>query len=227
MKTLLCFGDSNTHGTQPMRSLDDARRFGPAERWPGVLQALLGAPWRVIEEGLPGRTLGREDPVEGADRHALHTLPACLQSHRPLDAVVFMLGTNDLKARFGYGSGYGGGDPGASGSPGAAQIAAGAHALVDTVWQNTLPGQARPWVLLVSPPPIREHGVLADMFNGGEAPGRALAAALRTVAAARQVGFLDAGAHIGMSDIDGIHFDAAAHRRLGEAVAAVVVAQAG
>ena len=74
LRTLLCFGDSNTHGTQPMRSRDDARRLGRRERWPGVLQAALGPDWHVIEDGLPGRTIGRDDPVEGADRNALRTL---------------------------------------------------------------------------------------------------------------------------------------------------------
>jgi len=75
--------------------------FGRSERWPGVLQAALGPDWHVIEDGLPGRTIGRDDPVEGTDRNALRTLPASLQAHRPLDVVVFLLGTNDLKARFG------------------------------------------------------------------------------------------------------------------------------
>lgn len=207
MKTLLCFGDSNTYGTMPMRHRDDARRLGPAERWAGVLRERLGAGWHVVEEGLPGRTIGRDDPVEGADRNALRTLPASLQSHRPLDVVVFMLGTNDLKARFGAS---------------AAAIAEGAHALIDMVWEHTLPGHERPRVLLVSPPPIGEHGVLADMFSGGAAKAAALATPLRAVAVARGVAFLDGGAHARMSAEEGIHLDPAAHRSLGEAVAAAV-----
>ncbi|WP_338415444.1 hypothetical protein [uncultured Sphaerotilus sp.] len=54
-RTLLCFGDSNTHGTQPMRSRDDARRLGRGERWPGVLQAALGPDWHV-HRGRPARS---------------------------------------------------------------------------------------------------------------------------------------------------------------------------
>lgn len=207
LRTLLCFGDSNTHGTLPMRSRDDARRLGRRERWPGVLQAALGPDWHVIEDGLPGRTIGRDDPVEGADRNALRTLPASLQAHRPLDVVVFLLGTNDLKARFGAS---------------AEQIAEGAHALIDTVLENTRPGAARVQVLLVCPPPIEEHGVLADMFSGGAAKARGLAAAMQAVAAQRGGAFLDAGAHIAVSTEEGIHLDAAAHARLGAVIAETV-----
>lgn len=100
MKTLLCFGDSNTHGTIPMRSRDEVSRYAFKQRWPGVVQAALGSSWWVIEEGLPGRTSSFDDPLEGKDRNALRYWQACLQSHRPVDAMVIMLGTNDLKARF-------------------------------------------------------------------------------------------------------------------------------
>lgn len=207
MKTLLCFGDSNTYGTLPMRDRDDARRLDWPRRWPGVLQAQLGSGWRVIEEGLPGRTIGRDDPIEGADRNALRYLPACLQTHRPLDVALFMLGTNDLKARF---------------AASAAQIAAGAHALIDAVIEHTLPGHARPRIVLISPAPIEEQGCLADMFAGGAAKARELAPLLRAVAAQRGVGFLDAGAHIRVSADEGIHLDEAAHQALGLAAAGVV-----
>jgi lysophospholipase L1-like esterase len=204
MKTVLCFGDSNTFGTAPMAALGEERRFGPAERWPGVLQAELGVAWRVIEEGLPGRTIGRDDPIEGADRNALRYLPACLQSHRPLDAVVFMLGTNDMKARFGVD---------------AEAIAQGVHGLLDAVVAGTRPEAAPPRVLVVCPPPIVEVGCLATMFSGGAARSSGLGAAMARVAASRRVAFLDAGSLIAVSGVDGIHLDAAAQRSLGLAVA--------
>ncbi|HEY4163653.1 MAG TPA: GDSL-type esterase/lipase family protein, partial [Dongiaceae bacterium] len=101
MKTILCYGDSNTFGTAPMHHLDDARRYGPGERWAGVVRLALGAEWWLVEEGLPGRTTVLDDPIEGANRNGITHLSACLESHWPLDVVVIMLGTNDLKARFG------------------------------------------------------------------------------------------------------------------------------
>lgn len=188
-----------------MTALGQERRFPFDTRWPGVLQARLGADWRVVEEGLPGRTIARDDPVEGQDRNALRWLPACLGSHRPLDAVVFMLGTNDLKARF---------------DADARAIAQGAHALLDALaLHHALPGQPRPRVLLISPPPVRERGCLAPMFCGAEARGVGLAAAFAEVARQRGVDTLDGGACAEVCAADGVHLEALAHRVLGDAVA--------
>ncbi|MEY4884492.1 MAG: hypothetical protein RIS34_2346 [Pseudomonadota bacterium] len=208
MKTLLCFGDSNTWGSIPMADRDDIRRFGSAQRWPGVLQRQLGAEWQVIEEGLPGRTMARDDPVEGADRNALRYLQPCLQSHRPLTTVAFMLGTNDLKARFGAS---------------AEQIAEGLHTLIDLTYQNTAPGLPSPRILIICPPSIVEVGWLGDMFAGGAAKSQQLALHYRRVATQRGVAFLDAGGYISASTIDGIHLDELAHAQLGAAVAQALI----
>ena len=99
-RTVLVYGDSNSHGTAPMATLEDMVRLGPEERWPGVLAAELGDGWLVREEGLPGRTTVYPDPVSGAHKNGLAVLPAVLESHRPVDVVALMLGTNDLKHRF-------------------------------------------------------------------------------------------------------------------------------
>jgi len=37
MKRVLCYGDSNTWGNAPMKSIDDVRRWGPDVRWPCVM----------------------------------------------------------------------------------------------------------------------------------------------------------------------------------------------
>ena len=74
-RTLLLFGDSNTHGTMPMADLSDVGRYDRDERWAGRLQALLPE-WEVISEGHPGRTTLHDDPVEGPHRNGLRVLPA-------------------------------------------------------------------------------------------------------------------------------------------------------
>ncbi len=98
MKSILCYGDSNTWGTATQPRPDG--RYAPHERWPGVLRLALGDEWLVIEEGLGGRTTVNDDPVEGAERNGRMYLLPCLGSHKPLDVVDIMLGTNDLMARF-------------------------------------------------------------------------------------------------------------------------------
>ena len=95
MKTILCYGDSNTHGAMPMAAAGDVRRFGREDRWPGILLRELGPDWTVIEEGLPGRTTVHSDPIEGAHKNGLAYLPVSLESHAPIDLVVLMIGTNN------------------------------------------------------------------------------------------------------------------------------------
>lgn len=207
-KTVLCFGDSNTHGTVPMRSLGDRGRFPPEIRWTGILADELGPDWRVIDEGLPGRTTVHPDPVEGAHLAGLPAVPIMVGTHSPLDVVVIMLGTNDLKRRFGVGP---------------ADIAASVASLIRTFQAvSNLPGRPLPRFLVVAPPPILEVGPLTAFFEGGAEKSRGLAAYMRKVAEEFGAVFVDAGEHIVSSPVDGIHFDAEEHPKLGRAIAAAV-----
>ncbi len=212
-RVVLCLGDSNTHGTVAMESLAARGRLGRAERWPGRLAgAMCGSTIEVIEEGLPGRTTVHDDPIEGAHRNALRVLPALLETHAPLDAVVMMLGTNDLKARFSVTAG----DVALSVARLARMILAGAPA---GPIRGAGPGGRAPRLLIVAPPPIEERGCLAEMFAGGAAKGRRLAALYKGVAETLGADFLDAGAVVAVSGVDGVHLDAAAHAALALAVA--------
>ena len=178
MKRVLCFGDSNTHGTMPMRSLMDRGRYDEATRWPMAMAAALGPTWRVIEDGLPGRTTVHPDPIEGAHKNGRAMLPASLETHRPLDHVIVMLGTNDLKTRF-------------SVTP--FDIAKSLEGLAATIGTSQCgPEGTAPAVLLVAPVPIVETGLLVGMFEGGAAKSRALAT---EVAAAAEGVHLDVDSH--------------------------------
>jgi lysophospholipase L1-like esterase len=207
-RVLLAYGDSNTHGTVPMATLEDCGRWGPAERWPGVLATELGADWRVVEEGLPGRTTVYPDPISGVHKNGLALLPAALESHRPVDLVAIMLGTNDCKARF---------------SVPAIEIGESVSLLLHHVRHSYMgPEGGHPALLLIAPPPVLEAGCLAEIFAGGPAKSARLAAVYADVARRHGAGFLDAGQVIAASPVDGVHFDAAAHAGLGRAVAEAV-----
>ncbi|WP_343082298.1 SGNH/GDSL hydrolase family protein [Ostreiculturibacter nitratireducens] len=208
MKTILCYGDSNTYGTVPMPDLDQKLRFGPKERWPRVMASELGPDWQVIEEGHPGRTTVHNDPLEGSHKNGLAVLPAILESHAPIDLVILKLGTNDLKARF---------------SVTANDIARSAEKLAAFIRASDAGPEGRPpAVLMVAPPPAKEAGALAGMFAG--AAEKSLAFGAEYAAAARHAGvaFLDAGQIIAAGPLDGIHYDAASHVALGEAMARAV-----
>lgn len=91
---VLCYGDSNTNGTKPDRS----GRFAANERWTGLLQKQLGDDYYIIEEGLGGRTTDLEHyNPDKPSRNGLVYFKACIDSHMPLDIIIIMLGTNDLK----------------------------------------------------------------------------------------------------------------------------------
>ena len=143
-RRVLCFGDSNTYGYDPARD----GRYGEDERYPMVLQDLLGDGWSVVEEGLPGRTAVFDDPItEGMN--GLRVITPILMSHAPLDTVTIMLGTNDSKARFGCNSHLI--------SQGIVRLVK--KALHTECWRDN----ARPDVLVIVPPSITP--MLKDIAN--------------------------------------------------------------
>lgn len=200
MKTVLCYGDSNTWGADPT----ERRRFAPDVRWTGVLQRELGDGYRVIEEGLNGRTTRWDDPIE-LHRNGLTYLVPCLDSHQPLDMVIIMLGTNDLKARFGLNV-----SDIAQSAAGLARIASQTARTAD---------DTPPVVLLMSPPAVSTLTDFSVMFEGAIEKSRQFAHYYRLHAERQGVAFFDAGSVIASSDIDGIHFEADQHAPLGRAVA--------
>ncbi len=200
MFEVLCFGDSNTWGTNPAT----IGRFRRDERWPGVLQKALGDDYYIIEEGLGGRTTVWDDPIEGYKNGKEYLIP-CLATHAPLDLVIILLGTNDLKKRF---------------SVSAQDIASGAGVLVDTINKS---GSGRnfkaPNVLLLVPPPLGKLTDLSEMFEGGQAKSMKFSEHFKNITKIYGCELLDLATVIKSSDIDGIHFEKESHKKLGEEVA--------
>lgn len=97
-KRVLCYGDSNTWGYIPNTEYN---RYNKKERWTAILQELLGEKFEIIEEGLNSRTLISEDTRPGKEgKNGFAYLIPCLDTHDPIDLVVLMLGTNELKQMY-------------------------------------------------------------------------------------------------------------------------------
>ncbi len=213
MKTLLCFGDSNTWGYDPAGTATAGHpvRYAPDVRWTGVLAREMGSDWRVIEEGQNGRTTVHEDPLAAASRNGRKHLPVCLESHKPIDFVVLMLGTNDLKSMFNV-------------PPG--DIAAGASLLVKMILQSDAgPDAKAPRVLLICPPPVGDLSVLPELdakVARGQEKSHALPGLYQAVAKLHGVSFLNSQRHVVPSHLDGLHLGAKDHEVLGLAVAEAV-----
>ncbi len=208
MKTILCFGDSNTWGYDPagMGALYPIRH--PIDvRWTGVLAGELGAEYRVIEEGQNGRTTVHEDPVNIC-RKGKDYLPACLESHKPIDLVILMLGTNDLKSTFNM-------------PP--AEIAAGAGVLARIILNSDAgPANAPPKLLLVCPPRVGDLSHLPDLaarIPDGVARSVHFPRHYSALADLLKCPYLNSQDIVETSPVDGIHLEASEHLALGQAMA--------
>ena len=212
VQRIVCYGDSNTWGLDAFTPGDAMRRF--RHPWPRVLARKLGPGYDVVSEGLNGRTTMVDDPfMSDYDVNGRRTLPPILHSHKPIDVLVIMLGTNDLKKHLNL-------------SPqliarGAATLAS--DALRMDVWRST------PRVLLVCPVNVRQPPPscrFAYSFDGGAAKAPACAKHYRAEADALGVAFLDANEATQIPDPrhggDGIHLSAQNCADLGGAVAAKV-----
>ncbi|MEM7143883.1 MAG: SGNH/GDSL hydrolase family protein [Verrucomicrobiota bacterium] len=200
MRSVLCYGDSNTWGRNPVTH----GRYDEETRWPRVAQRLLGDGYLVVEEGLVGRTTVFDDP-EWEDRNGKTFLPVAVETHMPVDLMFIGLGSNDLKVQFGLD---------------AAGIAAGMEELVKLTRGLEFPPEH---LSVICPSPCRESVyTMCDGFDGAVEKSQALAGLYRDVAERHGCGFIDAGEVHAVSDTDGLHFDPSGHAAMGEAVAAHV-----
>lgn len=201
MKSILCYGDSNTYG---LRS-DLLTRYPREIRWTGILQKNLGENYYVIEEGLGGRTTVWDDPIEDYKNGKTYLLP-CLDSHKPLDLVIIMLGTNDLKCRFHV-------------SP--FDIGTSMENLIRVILKSDAGLDFRPpKVLLVAPVPI--HSVhnpdLDQMIPKMEERSRQISPYYKKIAEKYDVFYLEPGEQIEVNELDGIHYTEKGHRKMAELV---------
>ena len=206
VKTVLCYGDSLTWGYDA----DTIGRHAFEDRWPSVLQQALGQKARVIAEGLNGRTTAFDDHLADCDRNGARVLPTILETHAPIDLVVILLGTNDMK-------------PVLSGSAFAASQ--GVARLVSLIrghgWGFDYDV---PEILIVAPPVIREtaNAPYAAMFPDGKEESAKLGTLYRDLADELGCGFFDGASVAVTTPLDGIHLDAENTRALGRGLEPIV-----
>ena len=208
-KNILCYGDSNTWGYIPLTNHSALKsRYSHNERWPGVLQNLLGGDYHVIEEGLNSRTTNL-DYAPPPDRNGKTYLSPCLYSHAPLDLVILALGGNDLKTYFNR-------------SP--EEIKDGLGELVDIIKSSKYGAalQASPKVLITTPvipllfteKYVDENGI--PFLTGAVKKAERLIGLYSKLAKEKGCDYLNLSKEVIPSEIDGVHYDKAAHRRCAE-----------
>lgn len=214
-KKILVYGDSNTWGWIGVKEAFPSSRYADEDRWAGVMAAELGSDYEVAVDGLTVRATNLDDAMDWnaikADMfNGAKTLPAAIAREMPVDLLIIMLGTNDLKVDTNR----------------TAEDIANAIVEVAEVANGCAGGVAyhyqAPQVLVVSPPPVNDmpHPDFATMFEGGRAKSEALGAALKS--AADEAGFasFDAGAVTGNAlGTDGLHMSKDQHALLGRSIA--------
>lgn len=206
-KVILCYGDSNTWGQNDDKNY--AGRYASDIRWTGKLQDLLGIDYYVIEEGLGGRTTNLEhyDPAKQS-RNGLTYFKPCITSHSPLDMVVLMLGTNDLKLHY---------------QRSAKDIADVLKLFVDEVITNNPSAK----VLLVSPIYVDDSAPkFSEYYKGtydsvSAEKSRQLGTEIKRVADEIGSLFFDAST-VAKAGKDGIHFDEQSHPALALSLAEII-----
>lgn len=203
-KTILCWGDSNTWGNIPRT--DD--RYPRSVRWPGALQCLLGDDYEVVSEGLCGRTLVALDSAK-PHRSGITHLKAALESADPVDYVIVMLGTNDVKSTYNLS---------------AEDVAGHLDQTVAFIMSDEADLMKRPNVLVICPPAIivPKDGRLDERMVRGVELSKKLSGAYSQVAAKYGCDFINAQDHVSSSDVDGYLLDAEAHGKLAGVVKAWV-----
>ena len=203
MKTILCYGDSNTFGHNPQNN----NRLKRHERWPGILEKGLGPKYQVIEEGLNHRTTIRDDPTLEYVNGKVYLTP-CLNSHKPVDLVILMLGSNDLKCRFNLS---------------ASDIADGIGVLAGIILKSGAGPKGRsPELLILAPPRFGRVTRYAEMFQGYEEKEKKLAPNYELVAKDYGCHYLDISNHIQCPDTDGLHMEKPEHEKQGNLLTPVV-----
>ena len=217
-KRILVFGDSNTFGY-----VEDAQgivgRLPLDTSWPGRMAALLGNDYEVIVEGLSGRTTRIDSPersgtgiIPGAGMNGAAYLPAALSSHMPLDMVIIMLGTNDLRK-----------DRNQSASDIAESLAKLVSIVKKGEWQQRTTFSV-PQVLVICPTKLNlTTSPYADFFAGSLAKSEELPGILRPMVESAGVLFFDAATVVPFAQgPDQIHLTPENHSALAEAVAGEV-----
>lgn len=200
-KHILCFGDSNTHGycAEPADSAEGGERFNEDERWTCLLQKALGEDFLVLENGLNGRTTAFADPFRSYIS-GLDAIEAELMAHRRVSLLIVMLGTNDVKERYGMS---------------AQCIGFGLEKLCFTASISDVWTEKGPNILVIAPPHLDEAVELdPTMGPGCVKKSRELAAVYEEICRKHGWHFLDAEGLVSFNKTDFCHLTARDHRIL-------------
>lgn len=205
-RRIVCFGDSNTWGYNP----ESGSRYSDDIRWTKLLEKKLGGDYRIIEEGQNGRTIANPDPWEWGTKCGMDQILPILESHMPMEALVIMLGSNDLKSKFGL--------------P-APDIAGSLQNMLKSVRGHLGYYLNNPdlKILIIAPPALGDNfasSPFAEFFDADSVVQKSKDISKWFELVAGQFGceFLDATSQVTAGDVDSLHLSPEGHAKLAELV---------
>jgi len=204
-KRILCYGDSNTWGYIP----GTGERYSEDVRWPCIVRKLLIDDYEIIEDGVNGRTTSF-DQSWGVARNGVKGLNYALMANYPLDAIVIMLGTNDLTI---YNAAYA-----KKGMSEVLRIVKNANAYFRTE-TPVFPNGVK--ILLVAPPllNIACSRDPSSLYANGYEESKKFSANYHSLSEEYETAFLDAAEYAEASTVDCLHMTEESHIALGKAIA--------
>ena len=196
MKKVLCFGDSNTYGFVPGK----CTRYDKNTRWTGVLQALCGSDFSIIEGGCNNRTAFVDNPA-GVEQTGYKILPEYFTKDY-FDIVVLAIGINDLQLFF---------------RPTLKEFEQGIEKLIKIT--KDLSPNAK--IILVCPSKLDLAGIKSGVFSfqfdeiSVEKSGK-LSPIYKSLAEKYKCHFIDLNNIVDVSPLDGLHFSAESHKKIAE-----------
>ncbi len=198
-KVIVCYGDSNTWGAIPYSD----NRLPSNIRWPGVLQNLLGNEYDVINEGLCGRTLVVEDP-EKPHRTGITHLTSIVKTNNPIDLIIIMLGTNDMKTSYNLQ---------------AEDIGTHLEETINSILRRD-EDEKIPKILIICPPAVVRplHTEFDERMSKGIEISKELPNLYQQISNKYNCHYINAEELMNLTDTDGYHLDVEDHKNLAEVI---------
>lgn len=190
MKKILCYGDSNTFGYNPV----DNSRFDENTRWTALLQKNLGSDYEIIEDGVCDRNCIADNDkgfLYSAQRH----FPKMITKTKDVDLLILAIGTNDLQFKYNLT---------------VHQFENGLEKLIVTAKNNVKR-------IILIPPVVLNENILEGFFNfqfdsTSIAKSKKVGKIYKKLSNIYSLNYFDLNDFVKPSNVDGLHYDSEGHQ---------------
>lgn len=192
MKNILCFGDSNTFGFNPL----NGSRFTKEERWSGILKEKLSKlNYEVVEAGANNRSCFIKNELD--DLTGYLALPKYL--NKEFDYVILAIGINDLQKFY---------------RPTNDEIKEGLKRLIDIIKDKN----NKTKILILSPSNLTKdifHSYFINLFDEVSIKkSKEIFELYKSVAADNNCDIINLNEVSEVSTLDGLHYDINGHKKI-------------